>query len=325
MNILVTGANGYIGRELVARLCTLSALPGYPDIQRITLSDLAFSQVPDDPRLHCIPGNFSEPATLAAITDPAPDLVFHLAAVASGQAELDFPLGLQINLEGALRLLERLREQGNNPTLVYTSSIAVYGAPLPPMVDDTTPLSPALSYGAHKQLVEILLADYTRRNFVQGRAIRLPGIVVRPPAPNGAWSIFSSTLIRSLAAGQPCTLPVNAQATLWLMSLHCCIDNILHAATLPAAKVSGGNAWTLPALRVSVGDIVGAFDARSAGAASPLVHYAPDPAIQAQFGNLPPLNSAAANAAGFRHDGDLNTLLDRAVLACATHSPTIAS
>lgn len=325
MNILVTGANGYIGRELVARLCTLRALPGCPDIQRITLSDQAFSHVPDDPRVHCVSGSFAEPATLAAITSPAPDLVFHLAAVASGQAELDFPLGLNVNLQGSLHLLERLREQGKNPTLVYTSSIAVYGAPLPALVDDATPLAPALSYGAHKQVMEILLADYTRRNFIQGRAIRLPGIVVRPPAPNGAWSTFSSTLIRSLAAGQPCTMPVNAQATLWLMSLHCCIDNIVHAATLLSASTVSSNTWTLPALRMSISDIVNAFDARSAGAASSLVQYAPDPAIQAQFGNQPPLNSTAANAAGFRHDGDLNTLLDRAILACAKYPPTTTS
>ena len=323
MNILVTGANGYIGREVVARLCALRALPGGPDIQRITLADLAFDTTPDDPRVRCVPGSFADPATLATITDPPPDLVFHLAAIASGQAEMDFPLGLSINLEGSLRLLERLRTQGNKPTLVYTSSIAVFGAPLPDLVNDQTPPAPALSYGAHKQVMEILLADYTRRQFVQGRAVRLPGIVTRPAAPNGAWSLFSSTLIRSLAAGQPCTMPVSAQATLWLMSLRRCVDNLLHAASMPAAQPSDPVVWTLPALRVSVQEIVQAFDARNGGGASSLVSYEPDPAIQALFGNQPPLHTEAAIKAGFRHDGDLHTLLNNAIDTGTKHTPPL--
>jgi len=314
MNILITGANGYIGRALVQRLCAMPALTGYGAPTAITLCDLALDAPPADPRIRGITGNFADPAVLAAMTEPAPDLVFHLASVASGRAEQQFELGLQVNLEGSLRLLERLRQQGRAPGLVFTSSIAVFGAPLPPRVDDATPAVPALSYGAHKLAMEILLADYTRRGFVRARAVRLPGIVPRPAAPNGAWSVFSSTLIRSLAAGQPCTMPVSPQATLWLMSRHCCIDNLLHAAGLTARPPGERIVWTLPALRVSVEQIVQAFDARGVRARE-LVRYAPDPDIEAQFGAQPPLYTPAAEAAGFGHDGDLPTLLDRAAAA----------
>lgn len=315
MNILVTGANGYVGRALAQRLCALPSLPGYGTPATITLCDLAMDEPPADSRVRVVTGSFADSSVLAAITDPAPDLVFHLACVASGRAEEQFELGLHVNLAGSLQLLEHLRQQGKSPGLIFTSSIAVFGAPLPDRVDDDTPTAPALSYGAHKLAMEILLADYTRRGFLRARSVRLPGIVPRPPAPNGAWSAFSSTLIRALTAGEPCTLPVGPQATLWLMSRQCCIDNLLHAAWLTAQPAGDRTAWTLPALHVSVQDIVQAFDARGDGQAATRVRYAPEPAIEVQFGSQPPLFTPAADAEGFRHDGTLATLLDRAAQA----------
>lgn len=312
MNVLVTGANGYIGRALAERLVGLRDLPGYGTIDCITLCDLAFAQPPTDARVRLVAGDFADKTTRAAMLDPAPHLVFHLASIASGRAELDFPLGLSVNLEAAIGLLEALRIQGNAPALVFSSSIAIFGAPLPGHVDDDTQPAPVLSYGAHKQVIEILLADYTRRGYIRGRAVRLPGIVPRPPMSNGAWSLFTSVLIRSLIQGQSCTLPVSPKATVWLMSLSCCIDNLLHAATLAARPAGARIAWTLPALRTSIGDIVAACDAQTEGVSSQRVRYNPDAHIEAQFGRLPPLDASDALRSGFRADPDLNTLMNRA-------------
>ena len=324
MNVLVTGANGYIGRGLVERLCSLAALPDGAPIERITLADLAFDTPPADPRVHLVRGSIAEPAVLDAATAAAPDVVFHLAAVPSGMAETEFERGLAANLHGMLGLLERLRAQARRPTLVFTSSIAVFGAPLPAAIDDDTVLQPALSYGAQKQVGEILLADYTRRGWLHGRAVRLPGIVMRPPAPNGALSIFSSDLIRQLALGESYVCPVSSSATLWLMSLERAVDNLLHAATL-AAQPDGRTAWTLPALHVSISQVVDALASLFGADVAQRITYQPDAGLEAQFGRLPPLSTRAADAAGFRHDGDLASLLQRATASLSSGSARAAA
>lgn len=309
MNYLITGANGYIGQALAQRLLDDSALPEHRRVTRLVLFDRQFDAPADDPRVQLIVGDITRMECVEALAQTRPDVVFHLASVASGRAETEFELGLQVNLRGSMQLFEALRQLQTAPVVVFTSTIAVFGTQMPPVMDDDTAPNPELSYGAHKRMLEILLADYSRRGFLQGRAVRLPGIVVRPAAPNGAWSVFSSTLLRSLATGQPCTMPVSPQATLWLMSLPCCIDNLLHAAAMEQPKAM---VWTLPALRVAVGDIVAAFDRRTNNQASGWVTYAPLPDIQAQFGSLPPLKTPAADNAGFRHDQDIDTLIDRA-------------
>lgn len=315
MKYLITGANGYIGQALAQRLLDDSALPEHRRVTGLVLFDRQFDAPASDPRVQQIEGDITDASCCDALARPRPDVVFHLASVASGRAETEFELGLQVNLHGTMQLFEALRRLETAPVVVFTSTIAVFGTQMPPVMDDDTAPNPELSYGAHKRMLEILLADYSRRGFLQGRAVRLPGIVVRPAAPNGAWSVFSSTLLRSLATGQPCTMPVSPQATLWLMSLPCCIDNLLHAA---AMEQPGTMVWTLPALRVAVADIVDAFDKRTDGQASRWVTYAPRPDIQAQFGSLPPLQTPAAEHAGFRHDQDIDTLIDRATAHIAT-------
>src|SRR6185369_9831884 len=197
--VLVTGANGYVGRALAARLKErLQA----QEIDSLTLLDLGFDNTPTEAGIRCISGDLGDPACLAQATEPAPTVVFHLAGIMSRQAEEDFALGMLVNVSCTIGLFERLRSLGHQPVVVYSSSIGIYGAPLPHAIDDYTPIAPALSYGAQKRMIEILLADYSRRGWIDGRAVRLPGVVARPAAPNGALSAFASDLIREPAEGR---------------------------------------------------------------------------------------------------------------------------
>jgi D-erythronate 2-dehydrogenase len=317
MKVLITGADGYIGRALSQRLGLANAsLQGRP-VDKLILCDLGLPLAPRGEHVQTVEGSVADPAVIKAITRHAPDVVFHLASVPSGQSESAYELGLGVNVHATLALVDALRREGPPPTLVFTSSIAVFGAPLPSRIDDDTPLSPRMSYGAAKQMMEIHLSDCTRRGFVKARSVRLPGIVARPPTPTGALSAFSSELIRALVARQPFVCPVSPGATLWLLSLQACIDNLLHAAEASDEQLAGQTVWTLPALRVSIEALVQAFEADHPGAAQ-LVTYQPDPALEAQFGRLPPLFTARADAAGFRHDGSLPQLVQRAALSLAS-------
>jgi len=317
MNILITGANGYIGRALVRRLLSVGATgPGQTPFTRLTLVDLRFdaAELADDARVRCVAGSIADARVRTEALAQPVDLVFHLAGITSRQAEADFELGHSVNLEASIHLFEGLRRQARGARVVYSSSIAVFGAPMPDHIDDDTPLMPALSYGAQKQIGEILLADYSRRNWLDARSLRLPGIVARPLVQGGALSAFNSDLIRALATGQRYTCPVSAQATLWLMSLQRCVDNLLHAAVVPGdAFAAERRAFTLPALHTSVARLVDALAHEFGTGVRDLIRYEPDAQLEAQFGRLPPLTTPCADRLGFRHDGDLSQLI-RAVL-----------
>lgn len=256
MNILVTGGNGFVGRELVKRLLAqASILPDDRALTQLTVVDVGCEHLPDDPRLRFVSGSIADSAVLEAALEVPADLVFHLASIPGGAAERQFELGLQVNLCATLELFQRLARQGNRPRVVFTSTIAVYGSALPALVDDTSPLRPDMSYGAHKLVGEILLADYSRRGALDGRIVRLPGIVARPPEPSGLLSAFMSDLFWKLAAGDTFTCPVSEQAVAWWMSVGCCAENLLHAASLSPELVADRRAYTLPVLRLTVGQV----------------------------------------------------------------------
>ncbi|WP_085316722.1 NAD-dependent epimerase/dehydratase family protein [Derxia lacustris] len=304
MHVLITGAAGFVGQALVARLLD-GALPG---LDRLTLLDLGFPAPATDARVVQLAGSITDAAPIAAAFATPVDLVFHLASVPGGAAERDPLLGRQVNLDATVALIDAARLQAATrpaPVFVFASTIAVLGAPLPAQgVDDATPCRPRLSYGAHKLACEILIADATRRGWIDGRSLRLAGIVARPAGPSGLLSAFMSDLIRELAAGRPFACPIPADCQAWLMSVPCTVDNLLHAATADGALLGEPRVCTLPALHLSFGALAGAVGTAFGVAVDRLVSWGSDPALEANFGRYPPLATPLAEAAGFRHDGD---------------------
>jgi nucleoside-diphosphate-sugar epimerase len=301
--IVVTGANGFLGQALV------QALAKKDTDDSVLLLDRNQAPSPDT-RFSAVCADLSEPGAIADLVGDA-DLVFHLAALPGGAAELDPSESRAVNLNASLDLISHLSSPGRPARLVYASSIAVFGSPLPPHIDDMSMPLPGLTYGAHKLMVEIALADSNRRGDLQGVALRLPGLVARPRSGAGFSSAFMSEIFRAVIERHPYTLPVSREATVWLMSARTAAANLIHGS-LRAHDLVTRPVLTLPALRVTMGDLVAALG--RATRSDPIVTYAPDEAIEAQFGRLPPLDASLARAAGYRDDGDVDGLVN-AVLA----------
>ena len=311
--ILVTGAGGFVGRGLVERL-----LEG--DEQLTLVDTQGLEDWAGHPGATCIEGSIAAPGVLAQAAAGQPRTVFHLASIPGGRAEQDPALGRAVNLDATADLLDTLagtNRAGSSvpPVLVFASSIAVFGGPLPDPVPEHQPPRPLLSYGAHKLVGEILVADFARRGWVDGRSLRLSGIVTRPATPPGqpagAISIFLSDLIRDLPRGLPVTVPMSPSATTWLMSRARAVDNLLWAANMHPAPQATARVWTPPPLCVSMAALVAAIGMHHGRDLAPLVHYAPVPAIQAAFGSSPPLRAPDSETAGFKSDGTIAQLVAR--------------
>lgn len=287
MRVVVTGACGFVGRTLTARL-------------REAGHDVVGVDQAGDPDLL---GDIAEPEVVSRLFASGCDAVVHLATVPGGAAEQDPALAKRVNLDGTIALAGAAAAAGAR--FLFASSIAVFGDPLPEPVDDATPLAPKLLYGAHKAMCEQWLATLGRRGDISALSLRLPGIVARPPGPSGMKSAFMSEIFHALAADRPFVSPVSAEATMWLMSVEQAVRNFVHAL---ATRDTG--AVTLPALRVTMTELVAAI-AHETGVDPALVSYAPDPLLEAGFGSLPPLSTPAAEACGFAHDGTLADLVRR--------------
>jgi len=314
MKIMISGANGFIGRALAARILALDGIgEGSAPLTQLVLSDTAFLDPDDDPRVHLVAGNIADRSVIDDALACRPDLVFHLAAVPGGAAEADYELGKRVNLDATFALADGMRNRILRPRLVMSSSIAVFGAPLPAFVDDETPPRPALSYGAQKLMLEIHFSDLVRRGEIDARCVRLPGIVARPRQAGGHISAYMSNIFHAIAAGEAFTCPVAASATAWFMSVTRVVDNLLTAARLDSARLSDSCVVTLPALLLTMSELVAAIGSATGQPAGELVSYAPVEAIEEQCGRYPPLRTARAEALGFRHDGDAGTLVANAL------------
>ena len=299
MAILVTGAGGFIGRRVVAMLLA-------QDNSVVAFDRVLQGFVPHH-GLTLVEGDLVETAAIDACFEAKPSACIHLAAVPGGTAEQDPMLSLRVNVEGTVALMNRLAATNVAPRFVYASSIAVYGDPLPPEgVDDETPLRPKLYYGAHKLMAEAALATLSRRGELDGVGLRLPGIVARPKGPSGMKSAFMSDIFHALRSGEDIALPVSREATLWLMSVQTCADNLIKALSLDSNQMPENRVVTLPALQVNMADLVAQICAHLQ-TNSDGVSYIPDPRLEAAFGTNPPLKAISAERAGLF--GDRSTAL----------------
>lgn len=273
------------------------------------LFDINAPGIVDDPRCDVVVGSLSDVGCVESAFRLPIDIVFHLASVPGGLAEQEYETGRAVNLDGTLNLLEGARRQARPPRFVFASSVAALGGPLNDSVDDNTPLRPVLTYGAHKQIGEILVSDFSRRGWIDGIALRLPGIVARPPLNTGQLSAFMSDIIRTLAAGEEYVCPVSPHATMWLMSIPRLVDNLLHAAALSPDLAEQGQALTLPALHLAIGQLVNAVAAQFGSHIKSLVSYQPQRALEEKFGRYPMLFTSVADRLGFAHDGDARALV----------------
>ncbi len=267
MHILVLGAAGMVGRKLVDRLLSDGRL-GKTDIKRMTLQDVVSPAKPNTSiPVETITCDVSEQSAVVKLVAGKPDVIFHLAAIVSGEAEADFDKGYRINLDGTRYLIDAIRAIGGDykPRVVFTSSIAVFGAPFPDKIGDEFFNTPLTSYGTQKTIGELLISDYTRKGLLDGVSIRLPTICVRPGAPNKAASGFFSNILREPLAGKEAILPVSDDVRHWHASPRSAVGFLLHAATMDTNTIGPRRALSMPGLSATVGEQIAALT-RVAGA-----------------------------------------------------------
>jgi len=287
MRVLVTGAAGMIGRKLVERLAKDGELAG----RRISALDLHDIVPPTTDgggiAVSAHTGDLSDPGAAAALVAERPDVIFHLAGIVSGEAETDFDLGYRVNLDGTRALFDAVRAAAYMPRVVFTSSIAVFGAPFPDVIPDDFHLTPLTSYGTQKMICEALLADYTRKGIFDGIGIRLPTICVRPGKANKAASSFFSGIIREPLNGLPAILPVPRSVVHTHASPRSAVGFLVHAAEIDGARVGPRRNLVMPGVGVTVGEQVEALRRIAGERIAGLIEERPDPAIWAIVQNWP--------------------------------------
>jgi nucleoside-diphosphate-sugar epimerase len=300
MRILIIGAAGMVGRKLAQRLVREGSL-GLE-----TISEMVCVDVAPAPALgagvQTVVADVTQPEVMVDLIARRPDVIIDLAAVVSGEAEDDFDKGYRVNLDATRHLLEAIRLAGPSyaPRLIFSSSVAVFGPPMPDVIADDQPTTPATSYGTQKAIVELLLADYTRRGFVDSVAIRLPTICVRPGAPNLAASGFFSNIIREPLHGRPAVLPVSPEVRHWFASPRAAVGFLLHAATMDTTDLGLLRSVTMPGLSATVAEEIEALRRVAGDDAVALIRAEPDATIARIVDGWPrAFDARRASALGF--------------------------
>jgi len=317
MRVVVTGGAGFLGSRLVKALLARGSIKtssgDEETIDEILVADIAppAQDFPDDKRLQTRYGDFSESDAANQLINPNTGAVFHLAAIVSGEAEQDFDKGMRVNVEGTKKILEACRHLAQCPRLVFASSVAVYGGDMPDVIDDSTPLTPQTSYGSQKAMGELLVNDYSRKGFIDGRALRLPTIVVRPGKPNAAASSFASSIMREPLQGEEVNCPVSPKTGVWLLSPRQVVACFLHAADLAADAWGANRSVALPGMTVTVEEMMEALSKVAGEAVAGRVRFEADTFIERIVYGWPTrFTTERAEVMGFRADKRFDDVIE---------------
>jgi nucleoside-diphosphate-sugar epimerase len=311
MHILITGAAGMIGRKLTERLLKDGEIGG-KEITKLTLHDVVASDAEPTPKTTVMPvvGDISDRTVADRLLAEKPEIVIHLAAIVSGEAEADFAKGYAVNFDGTRHLFDAARLAGHRPRVIYASSIAVYGAPFPEPIPDDFHLTPLTSYGTQKAVGELILNDYTRRGFFDGVGIRLPTICVRPGKPNKAASSFFSNIIREPLKGEEAVLPVADTVRHWHASPRAAVGFFIHAAEMDLSAIGPRRCLTMPGVAATVGEQIEALRKVAGEKAMKLIRREPDATIQRIVAGWPTAFEAKrSRELGFRADESFEAIV----------------
>ena len=315
MNILIIGGGGMVGQKLAHKIA-LSDTLGNRKIDGLTLADAfaapALASTASFP-ITAVVADITNPAVAKSLISSKPDLIFHLAAVVSGEAEANFEKGYSVNVEGIQNILESIRLTGNGyqPRLVFTSSVAVYGGPFSEVINDDFHLQPRTSYGTQKAISELLVNDYSRRGFIDGVSLRLPTICIRPGKPNKAASGFFSNILREPLVGLEAILPASLSATNFFASPRSAVGFLMHAANLDTSLLGDNRAMAMPGVWGTVGDEIEALRRVAGDDVVSLIKHEPDPVIEKMLSNwnFPDITSTRAKSLGFTSEGTLDEII----------------
>lgn len=310
MRILILGGGGFLGRRLAKELIQNGGL-AQGELVRLTMVDIAFAEdTLHDSRVEYIRADFSDEAAITNILQQQPDVIFHLAAIVSGEAEKNLELGMKINFYASLQVLELCRKLAIHPRIVFASSCAVFGGDVSRVITDETAPKPRSSYGTQKAMVELLVNDYSRRGFVDGRSIRLPTIAIRPGKPNAATSSFVSSIIREPLQGKKATYPVPPETPCWILSPKHAIKNFIHAANIDEKLLGDDRVINLPGLTVTVREMINSLEQITGPEVTKLISHEPDAFLQSIVLTWPPyFDTLKAKKLGFVSDSSVREII----------------